>query len=296
MTLALPKTETRTAAELVETLGEFLKPLFPTIKILTRTRIPIVKFSHKDYKIDLGINNMLALYNSKLIKTYIDIDPRARQLAIIIKYWTKRRGIADTYSGTLSSYAYTLMVIHYLQIIPNPILPNLQGLARGPPVECEGWDVSFCSGAEVDRYWTDRQVNRKSVGDLLIGFFEYWGSHFDWRSSVVSVRLGTIIDKETKGWGGDPEGRRYNRDQETEREVGEVVDVLMQMNIKLSGPDTSYPPPLPNQTDEDDAILEAKRDTRSVEDIRYRKQRYFFCIEDPFEIKHNLGRVADRNG
>jgi DNA polymerase sigma len=44
---------------------------------------------------DLNVNNTLALQNSKLIKAYVSIDPRVRPLAMVIKYWTKRRGIND---------------------------------------------------------------------------------------------------------------------------------------------------------------------------------------------------------
>ena len=52
-----------------------------------------------------------------------------KKLAILIKLWAKGRGINDAFMGTLSSYSYILMLIHYLQLKgkgrPN-ILPNLQ--------------------------------------------------------------------------------------------------------------------------------------------------------------------------
>lgn len=64
----------------------------------------------RDLRCDLGINNMLAVRNSKLIRDYCSIDARVRQLIYIIKHWAKRRNINDPFRGTLSSYAYVLMV------------------------------------------------------------------------------------------------------------------------------------------------------------------------------------------
>ena len=36
-------------------------------------------------------------------------------MVILVKKWAKTHGINDASQGTLSSYALTLMVIHYLQ-------------------------------------------------------------------------------------------------------------------------------------------------------------------------------------
>ena len=33
-----------------------------------------------------------------------------------VKYWARCRRVNTTYEGTLSSYAYVLMVIHFLQV------------------------------------------------------------------------------------------------------------------------------------------------------------------------------------
>ena len=43
------------------------------------------------------------------------VDSRVRPLVVVVKKWAKTQGINDASQGTLSSYALTLMVIHYLQ-------------------------------------------------------------------------------------------------------------------------------------------------------------------------------------
>jgi DNA polymerase sigma len=44
---------------------------------------------------DINVNNPLALENTRMIRTYVQLDDRVRPLAKIIKYWTKRRLLND---------------------------------------------------------------------------------------------------------------------------------------------------------------------------------------------------------
>lgn len=51
----------------------------------------------------------------RLLKTYSELGWYVRPLVLTVKHWAKRRKINDASSGTLSSYAYVIMVIHFLQ-------------------------------------------------------------------------------------------------------------------------------------------------------------------------------------
>ena len=48
-----------------------------------------------DVKCDMNINNTLALRNTKLVHTYMQIDERAKILTHIIKHWAKMRALND---------------------------------------------------------------------------------------------------------------------------------------------------------------------------------------------------------
>ena len=60
-------------------------------------KIPIVKFVDPELKLkcDLNVNTLTSLENTRMIKTYVDIDERVRPLALIIKYWTRQRGLSE---------------------------------------------------------------------------------------------------------------------------------------------------------------------------------------------------------
>lgn len=60
-------------------------------------KVPIVKFWDPQLQLacDMNVNNTLALENTRMIKTYVEIDERVRPLAMIVKQWTKRRILND---------------------------------------------------------------------------------------------------------------------------------------------------------------------------------------------------------
>ncbi|KAF8088283.1 hypothetical protein N665_0546s0015 [Sinapis alba] len=198
------------------------------VQALTRARVPIVKLMDPVTGIscDICINNVLAVVNTKLLRDYSLIDGRLRQLAFIVKHWAKSRKVNETYQGTLSSYAYVLMCIHYLQQRSPPILPCLQEmeptyLVRVDNIRCAYFD-------NVERLSTFGSSNRETIAELVWGFFNYWAYGHDYANTVVSVRTGSILGKREKDW-----TRRVGNDRhliciedpfETSHDLGRVVD------------------------------------------------------------------------
>ena len=70
-------------------------------------KVPIVKFWDPELELacDMNVNNTLALENTRMIKTYVEIDERVRPLAMIVKQWTKRRILND--AGLYSQPEFT---------------------------------------------------------------------------------------------------------------------------------------------------------------------------------------------
>jgi terminal uridylyltransferase len=94
-----------------------------------------------------------------LLREYCLFDPRVAQVGVFVKSWAKIRDINTPYYGTLSSYGYVLMVLHFLMnVVVPPVIPNLQHLGHDEnflvpdtPVELfEGkYDIRFLSGNEA---------------------------------------------------------------------------------------------------------------------------------------------------
>lgn len=60
-------------------------------------KVPIVKIWDPLLSVacDMNINNTMAIENTRMMKIYVEIDPRVRPLAMILKYWTKQRLLND---------------------------------------------------------------------------------------------------------------------------------------------------------------------------------------------------------
>ncbi|KAL2433836.1 Terminal uridylyltransferase cid1 [Exophiala dermatitidis] len=164
---------------------------------------------------DINFTNFVALYNTALLKLYHDFDKRVGELGVFVKIWAKMRDINTPYRGTLSSYGYIMMVLHYLMNVASPpVIPNLQHLATCqddwfPDLKVkliEGCDIRYLcdprSIAEV-RQEMASNPNRETPGQLLRGFFQYYATRegFHWTRDVISIRRkGGIVSKQEKGW------------------------------------------------------------------------------------------------
>ncbi|EEB07283.1 poly(A) polymerase Cid1 [Schizosaccharomyces japonicus yFS275] len=172
-------------------------------KYLRKARIPIIKLLsdtknryYYGFQCDIGFNNQLAIYNTSLLHQYSLIDPRCKQLAILVKYWAKQKRINSPYYGTLSSYGYVLMVLFYLIHVVRPaVLPNLQDSPHKQDLYVEGFNVGFVRGTTVARR------NTESLPQLLAGFYGFFAHEFNYRESVISIRQpGGLLKKVDKDW------------------------------------------------------------------------------------------------
>jgi DNA polymerase sigma len=70
---------------------------------VSHAKVPIVKIWDPELRLacDMNVNNTSALENTRMIGTYVSIDKRVRQLAMTIKYWTRRRVLNDAGSYIL---------------------------------------------------------------------------------------------------------------------------------------------------------------------------------------------------
>ncbi|CAE7217556.1 hypothetical protein P3342_013188 [Pyrenophora teres f. teres] len=207
---------------------------------------------------DINFENPLGIHNTHMLKCYSLTDPRVRPMVLFVKSWAKRRKVNSAYSGTLSSYGWVLMVLHYLvNVAYPPVCPNLQLMSHRPESEM----TRIISGYQV-RFWRHEQEiirsaqsgrlteNKESVGSLLRGFFQYYASlsgysyprppQFYWTNEVLSLRTpGGILSKQAKGW------------------VGATTKITAEKKVT---------------------------------------NRYLFAIEDPFEIDHNVARTVTHRG
>ncbi|NWV28751.1 GLD2 polymerase, partial [Origma solitaria] len=194
------KTEARCILSLVQKLFSTKLCNYIERPQLIKAKVPIVKFRDKVRQVfcstnvdfDLNVNNVIGIRNTFLLRTYAFIENRVRPLVLVVKKWASFHEINDASRGTLNSYSLVLMVLHYLQTLPEPILPSLQ---KNYP-ECFDPTMQLHLVHQAPRTIPPYiSKNGSSLGDLLMGFFKYYATEFDWCHQMISVREAKAVPR-----------------------------------------------------------------------------------------------------
>ncbi|KAM6938212.1 terminal uridylyltransferase 4 isoform 1-T2 [Lycodopsis pacificus] len=194
--------------EIIEGLAKVLKKHTGLRNILpiTTAKVPIVKFEHRQSGLegDISLYNTLAQHNTRMLATYAALDPRVQFLGYTMKVFAKRCDIGDASRGSLSSYAYILMVLYFLQQKQPPVIPVLQEIFDGntvPQRMVDGWNAFFCDDLEdLRRHLSELQPNTESVGELWLGLLRFYTEEFDFKEHVISIRQRKRLTTFEKQW------------------------------------------------------------------------------------------------
>jgi DNA polymerase sigma len=176
-----------------------------------RTRLVKVFDNTFKVKIEIALNNILPILNSKLIRLYSCFDKRFIVLNNIIRDWSKVNGLNGNFSGNLSSYCYTLMLIFFLQKgLEIPLLPNFQSekifntktiVEMKNNEDCIIKYVINYSNEEIERKLLENKdfslimKNDMSCAELLIKFFEFYIFSFDRYSYCIDISYDYLLPR-----------------------------------------------------------------------------------------------------
>lgn len=99
-------------------------------------------------EVDISVNKVLEIMNSKLIHAYSSFDERFLKLALYLKQWNKEN--FPNRQKRLNSFSVILMLIAFLQ--HRKVLPNLQALAtehRMTRFELQTRELSYVGEADT---------------------------------------------------------------------------------------------------------------------------------------------------
>jgi len=158
-------------------------PRFEVVEQVLSARVPILKLRFDGLlDVDLSAHNTQPLFNTRLLKTYCQLDPSIRDLGVAVKLWSKAADVVGASKFNLSSYAINLLVVYFLQVDPKVQLPLLPTNAFGSGALCDA-DPRVIS---VQMSWKCPL----SLPQLIFRFFSFYAEEFVWGSEVVAVRLG----------------------------------------------------------------------------------------------------------
>lgn len=186
------------------------------------------------------------------------------------------------------------------------VLPVLQQIDRARHGErtCAGFDVAYCDDLErahalfAQQQQSQQQRgaaggNSQTTAQLLADFFRFYAHEFDYHNDVVSVRTGRYLSKEDKGW--TAHGMRQAQNEAEDAAAASATSTAANHDQDHEHGDGNGDD---GDGDGDGAASAAGADKDAAAADRPHKappMRTLFCIEDPFEVTHNLGRMVGRD-
>ncbi|XP_049618623.1 terminal uridylyltransferase 7 isoform X3 [Syngnathus scovelli] len=248
----------------IERLAKLLRkhPDLRNILPITTAKVPIVKFYHVRTGLegDISLYNRLALHNTRLLALYAAVDRRVKILCYVMKVFAKICDIGDASRGSLSSYAYTLMVLFFLQQREPPVIPVLQELYDGdekPEVLADGWNVYFFDDLKaLPSRWPQYGKNTETVGQLWLGLLRFYTEDFDFKEHVVCTRQKARLTTFNKQWTSkyivieDPFDLNHNLGAGLSRKMTNfIMKAFINGRTVFGTPVRAFPPEYPRQTE-----------------------------------------------
>ncbi|CAJ1343210.1 unnamed protein product, partial [Effrenium voratum] len=125
--------------------------------------------------VDFSVNCATPGCHAALIAACGEIDERSRGLILLVRRWSKDRGVCHVARGHLPPYGWTLLAIFYLQA-QEKLLPPMSGLKSG-------------ARYEVQKRQVPGRLNDCTVGSFFAGFVGFY-QQIDLQQEVVSLRRG----------------------------------------------------------------------------------------------------------
>lgn len=165
------------------------------IKLIT-ARVPIIKLYDKINKLNvtLNLNQEVSIRNTILIRDYVKMDWRLAPLVMVLKQWAKENHINSAVDKSISNYSWTLMVVHYLQVVEPPVLPCLQKLNPRRYDPRQPIEQAVLAWRKPPPKW--RSNNNSNLRTLLRSMLHYYAYGFHYDQDVISIREGHAIRKD----------------------------------------------------------------------------------------------------
>lgn len=196
---------------------------FHIVFSVTHARVPIIRLVHYITNVfcDVNFTSPFGYYNSQFIGTVLTFDSRIKDLAVILKLWSKATKISERM--VMSNYCLVMLLIFYLQNLPQPMLDSLsnnQKCGRTNSLDNKyRWNFFF-----NDKINKSKQ-NTQTTRQLLVGFFKFY-HELNRRDNIVCIYNGQLIER--KQFETHPDLQFYR----------EVVEESQLPVIKFDNPET----------------------------------------------------------
>lgn len=188
-----PEEVKRTMTKATKLCRSYHNKEFKVIYIIQGARVPIIRLVHQNSRTtcDVNFTSQFGYYNSCFIGNILGYDNRIKDLAVILKLWSKSYKISERM--IISNYCLVMLVIFYLQNLDRPMLDSIKNNQESfsPSIidQKYRWNVFFNDRINLSRN------NRLPTCKLLVGFFEFYHK-LNFSKYILSLYNGELIPRE----------------------------------------------------------------------------------------------------
>lgn len=167
---------------------------FQVMHLIPSARVPIIRILHKATKVtcDVNFTSKFGFYNSYFIGHILGYDKRIKELAVVLKLWSKTQKLAQ--SMIISNYCLMMLMIFYLQNLEEPMLDTICNNQRGrsPMILDHIFKWNFYFNDSINK----SKKNQMSLRELLVEFFEFYDK-INYDEYVLSLYTGSLITRKS---------------------------------------------------------------------------------------------------
>ena len=149
---------------------------------------------------DINVDNHIGIRNSWLLRCYSELDPRIREFIYVVKKFAKAADLNDASGGSLSTYSWLLLSIHFLQTGVKPaVLPIVQQEINKKSGKIFHEHFAHDELEDVSKMAllikTDlnfKSENTMSVGELFQRWLTYFALSYNFKDFIISIRCGKL--------------------------------------------------------------------------------------------------------
>jgi non-canonical poly(A) RNA polymerase PAPD5/7 len=157
------------------------------IDVVRSAKVPVAKLELRGgRRVDISIENShtrRGVEASELVSAYSASLPELQPIVFVLKQFLREKALNDAFTGGLSSYAVTLMSVFLLQQMhpveetPSPSATNAGAASK----KSKSKQPSVVTPAMTS-------AQHRRLGEALLEFVEYYGLHFCYANTGISLR------------------------------------------------------------------------------------------------------------
>ncbi|CAE7897177.1 Trf4-1, partial [Symbiodinium sp. KB8] len=156
------------------------------VEVIAKARVPIVKYcdAQSGIWVDISFNQDTGADSTRFIQEAASEWPQLRPMMLVLKYYLKQRGLAETYRGGIGSFLLSVMCIRALQVLRDQMAQSMQAQAAAsrPKGSLPSWHKALKKGK------TAPLISSLNIGAALMAFFELYGVKLNYVEVAISVR------------------------------------------------------------------------------------------------------------